>query len=128
MIEWCQTTTLFSTSSETKELIVDWKRKAKDPQTILHPRANSGESQQLQVPGCAYLGSFVHQCCFLRRQRRFGMSANSLLNFYWCTVENILTSCIMTWFDKSNTQECRRLQNVVKTVTLISCFMYFVFL
>ena len=34
---------------------------------------------------------------FLRQLRKFGMSIESLTNFYRCTIENILSGCITSW-------------------------------
>eukprot|EP00061_Rhincodon_typus_P017863 g46764.t1 len=35
---------------------------------------------------------------FLRRLRKFGVSIRSFTNFYRCTIESILSGCIMAWY------------------------------
>ncbi len=57
---------------------------------------------------------------FLRRLRKFGMSAKILCNFYNCIVESILTSCITVWYGSTTVMDRKRLQRVVKTVEKIT--------
>eukprot|EP00061_Rhincodon_typus_P015950 g43906.t1 len=47
---------------------------------------------------------------FLRQLRKFGMSARTLNNFYRCTIESILSGCIMTWYCNCSAQDRRKLQ------------------
>ena len=56
---------------------------------------------------------------FLRRLRKFGMSAEILRNFYICVVESILTSCITVWYGSASVMDRKRLQRVVKTAERI---------
>ena len=63
----------------------------------------------------------AHQCLyFLRRLRKFGMSATTLTNFYRCTVESILSGCITAWYGSCSAQDCKKLQKVVNVAQSIT--------
>jgi hypothetical protein len=55
----------------------------------------------------------------LRRLKRFGMGPQILKNFYNCTIENILTSCITSWYGNCSTSDHKALQRVVRTAQYI---------
>ena len=72
-----------------------------------HRGSCSGESLRLQIPRCVHQDDLTwsrqadsavktaqKQLCFLRRLKKFGMSAKTLRNFYRCTIESILSGCI----------------------------------
>ncbi|XP_026119738.1 cellular tumor antigen p53, partial [Carassius auratus] len=48
---------------------------------------------------------------FLRRLKRFGISSNIMSNFYRCTIESILTSCITVWYGNCSSLDRKALQN-----------------
>uniref|UniRef100_A0AAZ1XKT9 Alkylated DNA repair protein AlkB homologue 8 N-terminal domain-containing protein n=1 Tax=Oreochromis aureus TaxID=47969 RepID=A0AAZ1XKT9_OREAU len=56
-----------------------------------------------------------HRLYFLRRLRKFGMSAKILCSFYSCTVESTLTSCITAWYGSTTAMDSKRLQRVITT-------------
>jgi len=61
---------------------------------------------------------------FLRRLKRFGLSAESLIDFYRCTVESILSGCITAWFGSCSAADRKALQRVVKTAErIIHCHL-----
>jgi len=61
---------------------------------------------------------------FLRKLKKFGMSAKTLINFYRCTIESFLFGCITAWFDSCSTADRKALQRVVKTVErIIGCHL-----
>ena len=54
---------------------------------------------------------------FLRRLKKFGMSAKTLTNFYRCTIESITA-----WFGSCSAADRKALQRVVKTAErIIGC-------
>ena len=60
---------------------------------------------------------------FLRRLRKFGMSATTLTNFYRCTIESILSGCIIAWYGSCSAQDRKELQkamNVTQSITQTS--------
>eukprot|EP00061_Rhincodon_typus_P016945 g45422.t1 len=42
---------------------------------------------------------------FLRRLRKFGMSIRNFTNIYRCTIESILSRCIMAWDSNCSAQD-----------------------
>ncbi|XP_059500668.1 uncharacterized protein LOC132209491 [Stegostoma tigrinum] len=56
---------------------------------------------------------------FLRWLRKFGMSITSLINFYRCTIESILSGCKTAWYGNCSAQNCKKLQKVVCTAQTI---------
>ena len=55
----------------------------------------------------------AQQCLyFLRRPRKARLLQNLLVNFYQCTVENILTYCITAWYASCTRKEQKALQRV----------------
>ncbi|KAI4903672.1 hypothetical protein NFI96_008970 [Prochilodus magdalenae] len=57
---------------------------------------------------------------FLRRLRKFGMSAQILSNFYRSTIESVLTSSVTVWYGNCTAQDRKALQRVIKTAQSIS--------
>ena len=57
---------------------------------------------------------------FLRRLRKFGMSAITLTNFCRCTMESILSGCITAWYDYCSVQDRIKLQRVVNQAQSIT--------
>eukprot|EP00061_Rhincodon_typus_P009670 g33334.t1 len=63
----------------------------------------------------------AQQCLFFLRQlRKFGKSVRTLTNFYRCTIESILSGCIMAWYGKCSAQDHKKLQKVVHTAQTIT--------
>ena len=61
---------------------------------------------------------------FLRRLKKFGMSAKTLSNFYRCTIESILSGCITAWYGSCSAADRKALQRVVKTAErIIGCHL-----
>eukprot|EP00061_Rhincodon_typus_P008258 g30708.t1 len=57
---------------------------------------------------------------FIRRLRKFAMSIRSLINFYRCTIESLLSRCIMAWYGNCSAQDCEKLQKGVCTAQTIT--------
>ena len=63
----------------------------------------------------------AHQCLyFLRRLRKFGMSATTPTNLYRCTIESILSDCITAWYGSCSVQDRKELQKVVNVAQSIT--------
>ena len=56
----------------------------------------------------------------LRKLNKFGLSPNTLTNFYRCTIEGILSGCITTWYSNCSTHNRRALQRVVRSAQRIT--------
>ncbi len=107
LMTWCEDNNLTLNTDKKKEIIVDM-RKERRPHRPLFIR----ELEVATVSSFEYLGVHINEdptwtlnttqmvkkaqqrLYFLRRLRKFGMSAKILCNFYNCIVESILTSCI----------------------------------
>jgi hypothetical protein len=50
----------------------------------------------------------------LRRLKRFGMGLQILKKFYSCTIKNILTGYITTWYGNCSASDRKALQRVVR--------------
>ncbi|KAI3353619.1 hypothetical protein L3Q82_004816 [Scortum barcoo] len=126
----CRTTTSISTSSKTKELIVDFRRRQREEHAPLSINGTTVE----RVNSFRFLGVHIREdltwthhtdfitksarqrLFFLSRLRRLNMDSRILCSFYRCTIESILTGCITAWYssctalnpvysDKYNTQQ-----------------------
>ena len=56
----------------------------------------------------------------LRRLKRFDMGPQILKKFYSCTIECILTSCIIAWYGYCSASDHKALQRVVWTAQYIT--------
>ena len=61
-----------------------------------------------------------HRLYFVRRLRKFGMSATTLTNFYRCTIESTLSGCITAWYGSCSVQDRNKLQRVVNEAQSIT--------
>lgn len=62
----------------------------------------------------------ARQCLFfLRRLREFAQNNKILLNFYYCVIERVLTSCITVWFGNLTLKEKKALNKVVRSASRI---------
>eukprot|EP00061_Rhincodon_typus_P001336 g14490.t1 len=57
---------------------------------------------------------------FLGQLKKFGMSIRSLTNFFRCTIESIMSGCIMAWYGNCSAQDYKKLQKVVCTAQTIT--------
>jgi hypothetical protein len=63
----------------------------------------------------------AQQCLFnLRRLKKFGVSPKTLTNFYRCTIESALSSCISAWYGNCTAHNRRVLQRVVRSAQCIT--------
>ncbi|KAI3367434.1 hypothetical protein L3Q82_026296, partial [Scortum barcoo] len=120
-------------TGKTKELIVDFRRNA-DPHTPIHikgmtvERVNSFKFLGVHISedltwttGCSKLVKKAHQrLFFLRTLRKNHLSSDILVNFYRCTIESILTSCITVWYGSCSAADRKALQRVVKAAQRIA--------
>ncbi|KAI3374142.1 hypothetical protein L3Q82_005997 [Scortum barcoo] len=71
--------------------------------------------------GCSKLVKKAHQrLFFLRTLRKNHLSSDILVNFYRCTIESILTSCITVWYGSCPAADRKALQRVVKAAQRIA--------
>ncbi|KAI5085176.1 gastrula zinc finger protein XlCGF28.1-like, partial [Silurus meridionalis] len=57
---------------------------------------------------------------FLRTLKKNQLSSDILVNFYHCTIESILTSCVTVWYGSCSVAERKALQWVVKIAQRIT--------
>eukprot|EP00061_Rhincodon_typus_P011641 g36814.t1 len=66
---------------------------------------------------CNWILSFLtHR----QRLRKFDMSIRTLINFYRCTTESILSGFITAWYGNCSAQDCKKLQKVACTAQTIT--------
>ena len=56
----------------------------------------------------------------LRRIKTFVLSPKTLTNFYRCTIESILSSCIIAWYGNCTARNRKALQRVVRSAQRIT--------
>ncbi|KAI4900347.1 hypothetical protein NFI96_028637, partial [Prochilodus magdalenae] len=134
LVDWCDYNNLSLNTDKTKEMIVDPRRRRQE----LHTPLFIGETEVERVKNFKFLGVHISEdltwlhnthyivrksqqrLYFLRRLRKFGMSAQILSNFYRSTIESVLTSSIMVWYGNCTAQDRKALQHVIKTAQSIS--------
>ena len=133
LAEWCAGNNLALNTKKTKELIVDFRKKA-GTHTPIHINGTEVE----RVTSFKFLGVHIsedlswtlntstlvkkaHQrLFFLRRLKKAHLSPQILVNFYRCTIESILTNCIPVWYGSCSAADRKALQRVVKTAQRIT--------
>jgi gmma-aminobutyric acid receptor subunit gamma len=56
----------------------------------------------------------------LRRLKQFVLSPKTLTNFYRCTIESILSGCIIAWYGNCSAHNRKALQRVVRSAQHIT--------
>eukprot|EP00061_Rhincodon_typus_P011684 g36897.t1 len=92
---WCNENNLSLNVKKTKELIINFRKK--------------GEHAPIYISGAE-----------VEKLRKFGMSIRTLNNFYRCTIESILSVCIMAWYGNCSAQDSKKLQKEVCTAQNIT--------
>ncbi|KAI4889410.1 hypothetical protein NFI96_034097 [Prochilodus magdalenae] len=111
LVDWCDYNHLSLNTDKTKKINVDRRRRRQE----LHTPLFMGETEVERVKTFKFLGVHINEnltwshnthyivhksqqrLYFLRRLRKFGMSAQILSNFYRSTIESVLTSSITVW-------------------------------
>ncbi|KAI4871731.1 hypothetical protein NFI96_006116 [Prochilodus magdalenae] len=134
LVDWCDYNNLSLNTDKTKEMIVDPRRRRQE----LHTPLFIGETEVERVKTFKFLCVHIskdltlshnthyivrkpqQRLYFLRRLRKFGMSAQILSNFYRSTIESVLTSSITVWYGNCTAQDRKALQRVIKFAQSIS--------
>eukprot|EP00061_Rhincodon_typus_P007405 g29071.t1 len=132
LVTWCNENNLSLNIGKTKEPIIDFRKKGGE-----HAPIYINRTEVVRVKSIKFLRvtitedlswtSQTHatikkaQSClfFLRPLRKFGMYKRSLTNCYRCTIESVLSGCIMAWYGNCFAQDNEKLQKVVCTVQTI---------
>ena len=131
LVSWCDTHNLQLNASQTREMIVDF-RKRKNP---LAPIIVNGDSIE-RVDCFKFLatvssdlawvnntGAVVKKAqqrlFFLHQLKKFGLRREILVQFYRSAIESILTFSICVWFGGISQCQRGRLDRVVKTASKI---------
>ncbi|KAI4875883.1 hypothetical protein NFI96_009459 [Prochilodus magdalenae] len=134
LVDWCDYNNLSLNTDKTKEMIVDPRRRRQE----LHTPLFIGGTEVERVKTFKFLGVHISEdltwshnthyivrksqqrLYFLKRLRKFGMSAQILSNFYRSTIKSALTSSITVWYGNCTAQDRKALQRVIKTAQSIS--------
>ena len=125
LVNWCDDNNLSLHVSKTKEIIIDFGKHSGGHAPIYISGDEMGMVESFRFLGVQITNNLswflhadaivkkVHQCLyFLRRLRKFGMSATTLTNVYRCTTENILSGCITAWYGSCSDQDRKKLNAV----------------
>ena len=133
LVAWCQDNNLSLNVCKTKE-IVDFRKLQRGGHDPIHIEGAAVE----RVSNFKFLGVYIKddltwsmqagsavktaqkRLYFLRRLKKFGMSAKTIINFYRCTIESILSGCITAWYGSCSAADRKALQRVVKTAERIT--------
>ena len=132
LAEWCSNNNLALNTSTTKEIILDSRRNRIGTHRPVHMNGEEVErvtsfkflgvhiSEDLSwTPNITTLIKKAHKrMFFLRKLAKVHLSPQVLLNFYRCTIESILTTCITVWY--CNCKDQKSLQRVVKITQRIT--------
>uniref|UniRef100_A0AAZ3QEV2 Reverse transcriptase domain-containing protein n=1 Tax=Oncorhynchus tshawytscha TaxID=74940 RepID=A0AAZ3QEV2_ONCTS len=130
---WCQNNNLSLSVTNTKEMIVDYKKRRTEHAPIL---IDGGVVEQ--VESVKFLGVHINNklewskhtktvvkrarqsLLTLRKRNRFVMSPEILKRFYSCNIESILIGCISAWYGNCSASDRKALQRVVCTAQYIT--------
>jgi len=81
--------------------------------SIKFPGVTIADNLSLTLHADAVVKKSKQRLFFLRQLRKFGMSVRSLTNFDRCSIESILSGCIIPWYGNCSVQDRKKLQKVV---------------
>eukprot|EP00061_Rhincodon_typus_P006025 g26215.t1 len=126
LVTWCNENNLSLNFGKTKELTIDFRKKGGEHAPIYINRAGTERVKSIKflretiandLSWTSHVNTTVKKAqqrlFFLRRLRKFSMSVRSLTNFYKCTIESIMSGCLMAWYGNWSSQDCKKLQKVV---------------
>ncbi|KAI4892528.1 hypothetical protein NFI96_005758 [Prochilodus magdalenae] len=134
LVDWCDYNNLSLNTDKTKKMIVDPRRRRQELHTPLFIGETEVERVQTFKFLCVHISEDLtwshnthyivrksqQRLYFLRRLKKFGMSAQILSNFYRSTIESVLTNSITVWYGNCTAQDRKALQRVIKTAQSIS--------
>eukprot|EP00061_Rhincodon_typus_P008872 g31877.t1 len=114
-----------------KELVIDFRKPGGGHAPICN---NGAEVELVEILGVMITNNLswsihvdemvkkVQQCLyFLRRLRKFGMSAGTLTNFQRGTIESILSRCIIALYGNCSAHDHKKLQSSSVTFYSLLC-------
>lgn len=135
LVRWCENNNLILNISKTKELVVDFRKRA----TPLLPLFINGEVVE-RVTCFKFLGTTIHQSLswelntsliiskchqrlyFLRQLKKFRVGRPAMTHFYRSTIESILTFSMLVWYGHTTSQDKIRLERIVRRASkIIGC-------
>ena len=118
LVNWCDNNNFSLNVNKTKEIVIDFRKRSGEHAPVYINKDKVGRVESFKVLGdqitnnlswSLHANSIVkkaHQCLyFLRRLRKFDMSATTLTNVYRCTIESILSGCITAWYGSCPAQD-----------------------
>ena len=136
LVTWCECNNLILNISKTKEMIIDFRRKAVAPHS---PLVIKGEEVE-RVSSFKFLGTTIHESLswdlntsliikkshqrlyFLRQLKKFKVSKSAMTHFYRATIESVLTFSMLVWFAHTTSQDKAKLERVVRRAAkIIGC-------
>eukprot|EP00061_Rhincodon_typus_P009018 g32160.t1 len=111
LMSLCKDNNLFLNVTKTKQLIIDFRKKGGGHIPTYINRAKMKRVESIKSLGVMITNNLsrtthidvtdkkAQQCIFFfRRLRKFSMSIRTLTSFYRCTIESILSGCIMACY------------------------------
>lgn len=129
VVQWSMENNLLLNTSKTCELVIDFCHNRNQVPITIH------DSDVQIIEKCKFLGVTLshdlnwssnttniakkarQRLFFLRRLREFTQNTTILLNFYYCVIESVLTSCITVWFGNLTLKEKKALNKVVRSAS-----------
>ena len=134
LVQWCEDNTLILYTTKTKELIIDYRKKAGQHLPI------SINGQVVEwVSSFRFLGTTIHQSLswnlnisliiskshqrlyFLSQLRKFGVSQAGMTHFYRAAIESVLTFSLLVWYGSATSQDKQQLGVVRRASEIIGC-------
>jgi hypothetical protein len=127
---WCQENNLSRNVNKTKEIIVDFRKQQRE-QPPIHIDGTAVEKVEsfkfISIYITDKLKLFTHTDSVvkkkqenLRRLKEFVLAPKTLINFYRCTIESILSGCIIAWYANCTAHNRKALQRVVRSAQCIT--------
>uniref|UniRef100_A0A3B3RCJ5 Reverse transcriptase domain-containing protein n=1 Tax=Paramormyrops kingsleyae TaxID=1676925 RepID=A0A3B3RCJ5_9TELE len=129
---WCSNNNLLLNTVKTKELIVDFRKKAEN----IQPFIINGDCVE-KVSDSRFLGVTISEdltwgthtsevvkktqkrLYFLRVLRKNYIPEKLLVSFYRCTVESIMVYCLCAWFSSCTVAQRKELHRIIKVAQRI---------
>uniref|UniRef100_A0A3B3HJX1 Reverse transcriptase domain-containing protein n=1 Tax=Oryzias latipes TaxID=8090 RepID=A0A3B3HJX1_ORYLA len=128
LVSWCNNNDLILNITKTKEIIVDFRRRSKNHQSLsigteMVERVTSfkflgvtmTEDLSWGPHTASVVGKAQQRLYYLRKLKVAKISRQLMVNFYNCAISSVLTFDFLVWFHSCTKADQQRLQRVVKT-------------
>eukprot|EP00061_Rhincodon_typus_P015001 g42435.t1 len=127
LVTWCNENNLPLNVGKIKELIIDFRKRGGKHTSVQINRVDVEGVDSVKFLGLmttdnlswpSHIDATVkaaQQHLFHRQLRKFGMAVRTLTNFYRCTIESILSKCMMARYSNCSAQNHKKLQKIACT-------------